>query len=123
MLSLRNTSLTVTGALALGLIASPAHAVGVAAGTTIKLIPLPLAQGSKEGYDYGARTTYNVAGDTDDNFGFAYYAVPTQYGTTGRRTYVVSMDGQIYYKDTGTNAVIGAWPDPANDATWIRLGE
>lgn len=35
MSSLRNTTLTITAALSLGLVASPAYAVGVAAGTTI----------------------------------------------------------------------------------------
>ena len=93
------------------------------AGNKIAPIPLPLAQGAKEGYDYGACATYNAAGGVDPKFGFAYYAVPTQYATTGRRTYVVNHEGQIYYKDTGNNTVVAAWPDPANDATWIRLGE
>ena len=94
------------------------------AGKKIMLIPLPLSNGTKEGYTYGTIATFNGAGDSDPKYGFAYYAVPTSYGATGRRQYVVNQTGLIYYKDTGNSTAPTTWPgdDPATQS-WILLGE
>ena len=103
------------------------HDQADAAGTMIALIPSPLAAGSKEGYDYSQMATYNVAGQSDRKYGFAYCAVPTQYGDTGRRTYICRHTGEIWYKDQGASTVVTDWTF-ADDAAltaagWIRLGE
>ena len=90
------------------------------AGVAINLIGEDLAAGLKEGYSFGVCTTYNAAGDADKR-GFAYYAVPEVYKQTGRKTYVVNSEGLFFYKDTGSNAVIAAWPD-VTDGTWVAMG-
>lgn len=90
-------------------------------GNPISLIDAELAVGKKGGYRFGVCATYNANGDRDKK-GFAYYAVPEIYKKTGRKTYVVSSDGVMYYKDTGSNASIGTWPNPESDPTWARVG-
>ncbi len=90
-------------------------------GQAIHLIDPALAAGLKEGYRFGVCTTYNAAGDADVH-GYAYYAVPEVYQHTGRKSYVVNHEGVMFYKDTGSNAVVAAWPDPINDASWIQVG-
>ncbi len=97
------------------------HDQADANGNPIALIDPVLKTGTKEGYLFGVCTTYNAAGDNDKR-GFAYYAVPEVYKQTGRKTYVINSEGIMYYKDTGNNNVIGAWPDPINDATWVKAG-
>lgn len=96
------------------------------AGKEIGLIPSRLANGEKEGYSYNTLATYDTAGGTDPRYGFAYIAIPTQYGVTGRRSYVVNHTGEIFYKDRVAAAAISTrmrWPDTANDTTWTLLGE
>ena len=99
------------------------------AGKAINLIPTTLASGSKEGFTYGVLATYDSAGGTNPQWGFAYYAVPTIYASTGRRTYIVNHTGSIYYKDTGNNSTVtssSTWAGIAPETTannWILLGE
>jgi type IV pilus assembly protein PilA len=100
-----------------------------AAGNQIQLIPVQFTSlnafpYTKEGYLYGAIPTYNALGQSDRKFGFAYYAVPVEYGTTGRRTYIVNHQGLVYYLDQGSNAAPLGWPaDPPTLAGWVLLGE
>ncbi len=93
------------------------------AGNAVHLIDGVLKAGSKGGYDFGVLATYNASGGVDKRYGFAYYAVPSSYPDTGRKTYVVNHEGVMYYKDTGSAAVPGGWPDPINDATWVQVGK
>ncbi len=93
-------------------------------GQAINLIDPVLAGGLKEGYIYGDCADYNTV--DADRRGFAYYAVPEVYKQTGRKSYVVSSDGVMYYMDTGSNAVIagfpGATPAAMAAAGWIQVG-
>ena len=89
-------------------------------GQAINLIGADIAAGLKEGYIIGACATYNAAGDNDKR-GYAYYAVPEVYKQTGRKTYVINSEGLFFYKDTGSKAVIGNWPD-VTDGTWVAMG-
>ena len=98
-----------------------------AAGNKIALIAESLATGTKEGYSYSQMASYNVNGDSDPKYGFAYCAVPVQYGDTGRRTYICRHTGEVWYKDQGAATVVTDWAF-ADDAAltaagWIRLGE
>ena len=98
-----------------------------AAGNQINLIDGVLAAGAKEGYNFSQMATYNAAGQADRKYGFAYCAVPTQYGDTGRRTYISRHTGEIWYKDQGASTAVTDWTF-ADDAAltaagWIRLGE
>ena len=93
------------------------------AGNTVHLIDGVLKAGSKEGYEFGTLANYNAAAGVDKKYGFAYYAVPSVYPDTGRKTYVCNHEGVMYYKDTGSAAVPGGWPDPINDATWVQVGK
>ncbi len=96
-----------------------------AANNMVALIPSSLSSGSKEGYNFGELTDYDMAGNSLNRNGFAYYAVPSQYGTSGRRSYIVNQTGAIYYKDTGDTSTAGsAWStiDPTANG-WIMLGQ
>ena len=98
-----------------------------AAGNKIALIAESLANGQKEGFDYSMMATYNSAGQSDPKYGFAFCAVPSQYGDTGRRTYIARHTGEVWYKDQGASTVVTDWSF-ADDAAltgagWIRLGE
>ena len=105
------------------------HDQADAAGNMIALIPSSLSAGSKEGYDYSQMATYNSNGDTNEKYGFAYCAVPTIYGDTGRRTYICRHTGEIWYRDSGNNTpeTDWTWADDAALAAaspaFIRLGE
>lgn len=98
------------------------------AGTQIALIQSVLAAGTKEGYTYGTLADYDTASGTDPKFGFAYFAVPVSYGTSGRRSYIVNHTGTIYYSDQGS-VIISAgdtWSglNPAGSGSgWVLLGE
>ena len=98
-----------------------------AAGNKIALIAESLANGAKEGYDYSMMATYNANGDSDRKYGFAFCAVPSKYGDTGRRTYICRHTGEVWYKDQAASTPVTDWSF-ADDAAlsgggWTRLGE
>ncbi len=98
-----------------------------AANNQIALIPTSLANGSKEGYDYAMMADFDAQGNSNILYGFAYSAVPTVYGTTGRRSYIVNHTGTIYYNDLGDNttAAGASWQALAPEAGggWNLLGD
>ena len=100
-----------------------------AAGNAINLIPSMPATGIKEGYTYFELGDYDelATPGTDPKYGFAYAAVPTVYGTTGRRTYICNQTGSIFYKDLGatvlTNASTWSAQAPSTGNGWNLLGE
>ena len=55
---------------------------------------------------------------------FAFVAYPAQYGTTGKRTFIIKENGQVYAKDTGSddNKIVLEWPrsDPTT-AGWAGV--
>ena len=55
-----------------------------------------------------------VAVANRDKFGIVAY--PALYGETGRRTFIISKEGSIYYKDLGSDAakIVLQWP-PGGD--------
>ena len=94
--------------------------VGEAGGNALLLIDESLANASranppsgvtvpKAGYVYVDLVGEEGGEDYDDgegNFvtGFGLCAVPAQYGRSGRRTFVVNMEGTVFEKDTGGEA-------------------
>lgn len=95
------------------------------AGNQIALIQSVLAAGTKEGYAYGTLADYDTSSGTDPKFGFAYFAIPVSYGTSGRRSYIVNHTGTIYYSDLGSTVVTSSdtWGGLLSANTWILLGE
>ena len=98
-----------------------------ASGNMIALIPSSLAAGAMEGYTYSQMATYNANGGTDPKYGFAYCAVPTLYGDTGRRTYICHHPGETWYTDQGNSNPVTdwTWADDAALAAagWTRLDQ
>ena len=92
-------------------------------GIPIVLIPPSISKGTKEGYSFGTLATYDAAGGSDPKHGFAYSAVPTEYGATGRLSYIVNQTGQIYYKDIWMGVPPTAWPKNPTKEGWALLGE
>jgi hypothetical protein len=98
------------------------HDLTDAAGIKIQLISRSLAHGCREGYNFGTLDTYDADGGRDPRFGFAYYAVPTQYALTGRRAYIVNHTDRIYCRDLNGRTP-RFWPRHPETEGWTLLGE
>jgi predicted Ser/Thr protein kinase len=54
---------------------------------------------------------------------FGFCAFPSEYGTSGTRTYIVNERAQVYWKDT-RGAPVLSWPPPTELASyWIRVDD
>jgi hypothetical protein len=86
-------------------------------GRPVCLVPREVADATGpasaiEGYFFEHLTRHAAWGAIDPATGFGLAALPARYGVTGRHTFVVDCRGQVYEKDTGSNATLGGvYPD------------
>lgn len=72
----------------------------------------------KDGYWFGLMMYYNDGKEKhayDTNYSrnhFAFVAVPAEYGNTGKKTFIMNEDGNIYWKDLGKSEYIDTYPGP-----------
>ena len=54
---------------------------------------------------------------------FALCATPAEYGKSGRRTYIVKTDGDVWWKDLGESRFLKNYPQNLEDEGWKKFGE
>jgi len=75
----------------------------------------------KDGYLYSAmRTIFGAPINWDGDF--AICATPARYGETGRKTYVMRTDGEVWEKDLGKSEFVIDYPTNIEGAGWVRAG-
>ena len=95
-------------------------------GTELKLIDLAFARAAssatdKAGYWYVDIVADAVGGPYDYAKECGLCAVPAVYGKSGLRTFVVNIEGMVYWKDNG-GVPVTMFPDVAREG-WKPVGE
>jgi Protein of unknown function (DUF2950) len=54
---------------------------------------------------------------------FALCAIPAEYGKTGRKTYIMKTDGDVYWKDLGESQFLKNYPQDLEGKGWTKFGE
>jgi hypothetical protein len=54
---------------------------------------------------------------------FAICATPARYGESGKRTWIMKTDGDIWWKDLGKAEFLKDYPQDLEEAGWTRFGE
>ena len=52
---------------------------------------------------------------------FAICATPAQYGETGRKTYIMRTDGEVWAKDLGESSFVKDFPNDAEGKGWKKV--
>ena len=75
----------------------------------------------KDGYRYrGMRTIFGAPINWDGDF--AICATPAEYGKTGRKTYLLKTDGDVWEKDLGKSEFVSEYPSNIEGAGWAKSG-
>jgi hypothetical protein len=75
----------------------------------------------KDGYRYrGMRTIFGAPINWDGDF--AICATPAEYGKTGRKTYLLKTDGDVWEKDLGKAEFPTDYPSNIEGAGWAKSG-
>jgi hypothetical protein len=67
------------------------------------------------------RTIWNIPINWEGDY--AICATPAEYGETGRKTYVMKTDGDVWSKDLGESRLLRDYPRDLEEGGWKKFGE